>query len=194
MTNYQNGKIYKITGGGLTYYGSTIQTLAKRMAEHQSKKNYHIRGCTSSQLIDSTDCKIELVEDYPCNSKVELERREGWHQLNNECINLVIAGRTMKEYRQTIQYKENKKKYSDSMSEVNKEKRLNNIEKYKEKDRVYYQANKEKYKEKQREHYNANKEKCKKRERDRYNANKEYRSQYDKWRNSPLGILARSYF
>ena len=34
---YQDGKIYKITGGGLTYYGSTIQTLEERFIKHKSK-------------------------------------------------------------------------------------------------------------------------------------------------------------
>ena len=33
------------------------------------------------------NCKIEWVENYPCNSKKELEAREGEHQRNTDCVN-----------------------------------------------------------------------------------------------------------
>ena len=44
------------------------------------------------------NCKIELVEEYPCNSKSELEKREHYHIQLNTCVNKLIAGRSGKEY------------------------------------------------------------------------------------------------
>lgn len=142
MTNYQNGKIYKITGGGQTYYGSTTMTLAKRLIDHRSecKRKPDKKRCTSTQIMGLPDCKIELVEDYPCNSRRELVRREGWYQRNNECVNKNIAGRTPYEY-----LDDHKEKYGDYQ-------------------KIYREANRDKTRE------------------------------WYKWRNSPLGILARSYF
>ena len=87
MADYQNGKIYKISSslGPEVYYGSTIRTLVARMYEHKSYL------CCNSQLIFEKygfeNCKIDLVEDYPCNSRKELEAREGWYIRNNECVN-----------------------------------------------------------------------------------------------------------
>ena len=57
-----------------------------------------------------TNCKCELIENYPCNSSVELHRREGELQISLACINKSVAGRTDKEY----------KKYYRSL-EVNRE-------------------------------------------------------------------------
>ena len=106
MPNYQNGKIYSIRSH-LTddvYIGSTIETLAKRLFNHKryykqwlnKKTNY-----TSSYKIiekDFENCYIELVENYPCNNKNELCRREGEIIRNTTCINKNIAGRTQKEW------------------------------------------------------------------------------------------------
>jgi hypothetical protein len=51
------------------------------------------------------NCKIELVELFPCTCKAELEAREGFYIKNNECVNRITVGRTQKEY-----YEENKEK------------------------------------------------------------------------------------
>jgi hypothetical protein len=42
---------------------------------------------------------MELSENYPCNNRQQLERKEGEYIKNNECVNKVIAGRTDLEYR-----------------------------------------------------------------------------------------------
>ena len=57
------------------------------------------------------DCKIELIELCPCNSKEELLRREGDIIQSIPCVNKQIAGRTRKEYSQTPRCKEYYKKY-----------------------------------------------------------------------------------
>ena len=43
------------------------------------------------------NCKIELLEYFPCDTLQELERREGEHIRNNESVNKVVAGRTKQE-------------------------------------------------------------------------------------------------
>jgi hypothetical protein len=97
--NYQNCKIYKIispSNSELIYYGHTCRTLEQRMIAHKSKSN----KTASKMIIEKGDAIIELIENYPCNSRQEATRREGWHQRNNECVNKFVAGRTDKEYRE----------------------------------------------------------------------------------------------
>ena len=82
---------------------STVQTLEERMNKHKKDARANLKGtligkCSSNELVLRPGCKIELVEDFPCSSKQELERREGWYQLNNPCVNKNIAGRTEQEY------------------------------------------------------------------------------------------------
>ncbi len=64
------------------------------------KKNNKSNYVTSFELLRYDDCYIELLEDYPCNSNNELQRREG--QLIRETekvINKYVAGRTDAEYK-----------------------------------------------------------------------------------------------
>lgn len=102
MSNkYENSKIYKIVSPSnpdLVYYGSTIQKLSIRMAGHRARLN----KCTSSMVLDKGDAIILLVENYSCNSKEELLKKEGEYILNNECVNKNVAGRTSKERYQDI--------------------------------------------------------------------------------------------
>lgn len=105
VVNYQNGKIYKIwsLSSDLIYIGSTTQELNQRLAGHvRSYKKYlktNKNKCTSYELLKLNDYKIELIELYKCDSKKELERREGIIQRENKknLVNLYIAGRTSKE-------------------------------------------------------------------------------------------------
>ena len=96
---YQNGKIYKIVCNetGEVYYGSTIQELNKRMYKHRCD-NY----CRSRHIIDRNNYYYELIEDYSCNNKKELETREKWYILNNDCINQKIPARTKQEWKENI--------------------------------------------------------------------------------------------
>ena len=79
MNKYQNGKIYKLTSNQTDkiYVGSTIRTLNSRMVGHKTKiKCGTHKNITSIELIKYDDCIIELIEDCPCDSKTELEKRE----------------------------------------------------------------------------------------------------------------------
>ena len=105
MPNYQNGKIYMIESkeGDMRYYGSTVQTLKRRLTSHKSNKKRYENGKktfynTSHQILDYDDYEISLVEDFQFNSRKELETRERWYIENNECVNKCIPTRTKKEY------------------------------------------------------------------------------------------------
>lgn len=127
MPNYQLGKIYKITGNGYTYYGSTCEpTLARRLSghvcNHKQKLNNKNRITTSFKCFEN-DCKdyvITLVELFPCNSKDELHARERYHIENNECINKYIPTRSKQEYRNTDENKEHVKKQTAEYREKNR--------------------------------------------------------------------------
>jgi len=94
---YQDGKIYKITNtvNEDIYIGSTIRDLKSRMIDHKSKyKNTNDNYKYSSAVFKMFDicgfdnCNIELIKDYPCNSKNELEIEEGKIIRNCNCINI----------------------------------------------------------------------------------------------------------
>jgi len=202
MPNYQNGKIYSIRSH-LTddvYIGSTIETLSNRMAGHKkyykkwliTKKRY----TTSFEIInkDPENCYIELVELYPCNSKIELHRREGEIIRTTNCVNKNIAGRTQKEW-----FEENKQILAEkskiyrqtnkqSILEKNKQYRQTNKQKILEKAKQMYENNKQstieqrkqyrdnnkvKINEQKRRYHEENKEQINKKKKEYYNNNKE---------------------
>ena len=158
MVNYQNGKIYKIesNSGGLIYYGSTTkQYLSQRMDIHRSQYKRWLNGkcnlITSIKLFEEygiENCKIVLVEAYPCNSKDELRAKEAHYIRNFECVNKNIPDRTYKEYYADNKNKiaERKKKYYADNKDKIKEYQQNNKNKIAE----YQQNNKNKINEHRR--------------------------------------------
>ena len=154
--DYKNGKIYSIRSY-LTdkfYIGSTVSPLSKRFGEH--KKNYKdfIAGkysnVTSFEIIKFGDAYIELLEEYPCENKNQLNRREGEFIRKNNCVNKIIDGRTDVEYRNDN--KQKIKEYNDTnrehILEYQKEWRVKNKDKINENQKLYYQDNKDKINEK----------------------------------------------
>ena len=82
MPNYQNGKIYCVRcmiDEKMIYVGSTTVPLCKRWWEHKwganNKSNVSI--CILMKDMGVENFYIELYELFPCNSKQELEKREG---------------------------------------------------------------------------------------------------------------------
>jgi len=141
MPDYQQGKIYKITGGDETYYGSTVMTIKKRMQGHKSKYNqWRIKKasrCAACDLFDKygfDNCRIELVEDYSCQTKKDLLIREDYYMDNNICINERRANTSREQL-----YEKNKKWRNANKDKFNK---LNN---------QYYHAKKEAILEKMKE-------------------------------------------
>ena len=92
MPNYNNGKIYKITGGGLTYIGSTTISCSRRFAHHKGDYKRFKQGkrcyLSSFKLLDFDDCVITLIEDYPCQRKEQLLMRERFWMEHTECVNI----------------------------------------------------------------------------------------------------------
>ena len=130
MPNYQNGKIYKIESliGNCVYYGSTTKKyLSDRMSHHRYESK-HNAYTSSKKVLQYNDAKVYLVELYPCNSKNELNSREGWYIKHNECVNKQIPGRTKQEYFRS----EKHRAYEES-----KERMI-----YKKKKQLQYQNNK----------------------------------------------------
>jgi hypothetical protein len=117
MNKYINGKIYALVSESaqVVYYGSTIQRLSQRKGEHIRDYKNHLYNdgwkCASFEVLKHEDAKIILIEEFPCKSRLELEQREGYWQLNNNCTNINRAGRNIKEYRKTAEYREKHKLY-----------------------------------------------------------------------------------
>ena len=134
---YDNGKIYKITSPHTDkiYIGSTTTSLKQRY--HSHKTNYN---CSSIDILKHNDATIELIEDYPCNSRYELEQRERYYQEQyKNCIYKHKAGRTKEDAKQymdkynKIYQKENKtklKKYNNDYYKKNRDKLLDKSNKY----------------------------------------------------------------
>ena len=161
MPDYSQGKIYTIRSY-LTddvYYGSTCQKLSDRLSGHKLSykrwlKNKVLNNISSYRIFEKDiDAYIELVELYPCNSKIELHKKEGEIIRQNTCVNKCIAGRTVKEYQK--QHYENNK---EQRLENQKQHYQNNIEQIAEYQKQYYENNKEQLLEKMKQHYENNKE------------------------------------
>lgn len=154
--DYKNGKIYKIVSD-LTdniYIGSTCQLLCKRLAKHKSnykgflnKKDSYI---TSYKLIELGETRIELIEDFPCERKEQLNAREGYYikLFKDICVNKTIMGRTEKEW-----INDNR----DKKAKIDKKYRESHKDKTAERKKKYYEANKDKIAEKAKQKYQAKK-------------------------------------
>ena len=174
--NYQNTKIYKIWSPNTeqVYIGATVQSLSMRMTEHRKPSS---STSSSKIIINLGDAKIELLEEFPCNNKMESDKKEGEYIRKLDCVNKQIIGRTMKEWREdnkdrlTICKKEDYEKNKSHALEQVKIYRENNAEKIKEyrdknklelaeKGKAYREANLEKVREQCRISKIKNKEKA----------------------------------
>ena len=144
---YNNGKIYTIRSYKTDkfYIGSTIQPLYKRFNEHKTDKNCNM---TSKIIIEYGDAYIELLENFSCNNKEELNKREGelirLHKDN--IVNKYINGRTKEEW-----YNDNKDKFKQQHLDNKKHNNIisknhynDNKEYYLELAKLYRKNNKDK--------------------------------------------------
>lgn len=174
-SDYNKGKIYVIRNhiNDNLYVGSTTQTLSKRLSYHKSdsqNKKYKLY-----QAIDELGFEnfyIELIENYPCDTKEQLTAREGYFiRLFGTFVNGYnknIAGRTLKEWFQDNKdeiakqakqyYEENKEKILD-YGRLYKKNHKEEITKYtKEYNKQYNEKHKEEIKEKNKEYRQDHKE------------------------------------
>ncbi len=165
MTNYNNGKIYKIESvdaeEGDIYIGSTTkERLCQRMTAHRSCYNHWKRDPKQSKMksFDLFDkygienCKIILLESVVANSKDELLSREAHYIRTLSCVNKVIPQQTKKE---------GDKKYyqlhKEKILEQAKAYRIANLDKIKKYKKEYITLNKEKISEKKKIEYQQRK-------------------------------------
>ena len=131
MPDFSQGKIYKIVGDdGSTYYGSTTRTLRLRKGEH----GHHKTTTAYQHIISKMAWDMILVENFPCESRKELERREGTYILENPCVNRVVVGRTPKEF-----YDQNR----EELLKISKVYYEHNREAVCARNKVYYAANRD---------------------------------------------------
>ena len=158
------GYIYKVSGGGLNYIGSTIKKLNERLSSHKSDYKSYKKGCKNNITIFSIFdiCENPLIE---CCEIVDVEDRkalriiEGEWIKKTECVNRCVAGLTRKEtlkqynnknketlkeslnkYRQTEKGKNTIKRDNDKRKEAKKEWYLKNRERILEKQKAKYQS------------------------------------------------------
>ena len=113
MDRYQNGKIYKLVNSidNKIYVGSTCLTLTKRKHHHKATSIKFPNRAVYFHIIQIgwENIDIVLIENFPCQSKNELHRRERFFfdELKPE-LNYQVPTRTQKEY-----YDENKKEIKE---------------------------------------------------------------------------------
>ena len=104
-TNYNDGKIYKIEAingeEGDIYIGSTTKlNLNDRMMIHKyyydkyqhGEETYEVPSFQLFIKYGIENCRISLIEKYPCNTRDNLLAREASHILDKNCINTKFDG------------------------------------------------------------------------------------------------------
>lgn len=104
MKDYSKGKIYRLICNTTDkqYIGSTVQVLSQRLGIHKSSFKRFIAGkstqaLTSFDILFENNYSIILVEDYPCNNKDELMRRERYFIETTPCVNKNRPAQTQEE-------------------------------------------------------------------------------------------------
>lgn len=146
---YQSGKIYCIRNSidDDIYIGSTCTPLSQRMVKHRSEAKRRPNVMPLYAKMNEHGIEhfyIELLEDCPCETKEQLNKREGELIRQLGGLNKRIAGRDHKEwYNDNL---EHRKKYLEENRERLLQKHREYNEKHREeirvKDKARYDANK----------------------------------------------------
>ena len=143
---YHQSKIYKITNPHTDkiYIGSTIQKrLSQRFQTHRQdykkwksgKDRKHANSCFIFDASDNIfDTKVELIEEFKCESKKELWFRE--MEIINQYENSVnhCKGQTLDANYKRNNFLKNKDKYN----EARRKKRQENLEDFRKKEKERY--------------------------------------------------------
>ena len=182
---YNNSFIYTIRSPHTDkfYIGSTTQSLCRRFSNHKTDYNLHVQNkikyvTTSFKIIELGDSYIELLEEINCDSKTQLEMREGeLIRIHKDlCINKIIAGRTHEQYLfdNIDKIKQYYKQYRLENAEKIKQYRLDNTDNIKQN----YIDNIDKIKQRQKQHYLDNADKKKQYQKDNVDKIKQRKKQY----------------
>jgi len=172
----------KTENGVLRYYGHT-ENITVRKGKHV---NYHkawvkagrpekvsdVAGATRSvYVLDHEDWRMDVVDKIECNTRDEVRNLEGKWILENDCVNMQVAGRTMQQYYKD--HKEEKKEYYREYQETNKEQikeykkqyRDDHKEELSKKAKQYREDHKEQLKEYNKQYREDHKEKMNQKEK-----------------------------
>jgi hypothetical protein len=142
MSDYSNGKIYTIrcrTNPQHVYVGSTVKSLSRRLQCHKSRSiNCQNMLLYSTIANNWDDWFIQLYEDFPCDNRKQLCKREGEIIRLIGTLNTNIAGRSLNEYQNDN---------VDKMKLLQKNYYRKNADKIKEKNKIYQQQNTHKIRE-----------------------------------------------
>lgn len=134
MRDFTKAKIYKIFNGTDTYIGSTVRTLNERLRDHKSQfKQGLLHG--SVCILLKTDYKIELIEDFPCNTKEELFIRERYWIETIPCVNTIVPHRSKEEvslirkerWKNDEEHRLQKKEYAKAYEHTDKRREYNRL-------------------------------------------------------------------
>lgn len=174
---YENSKIYKLVcDDGHYYYGSTIQSLDKRLyGHHGSTKIMTSKLYTHIQEIGWDKVKIECIEEVSCKNRKELREIENKYILESRNDSLCLN--TLRSYTP-----DDEKKVMEKERQIrNKVHRAEVVHKYYEEHKVdirkrgnqYYNENKEHLQTKNKEYIEKNKEQVVIQRKKFYDENKE---------------------
>ena len=104
--DYSLGKIYRITNpnNAKYYIGSTILPLEKRLEQHKRSKASYDKGNKSARKLASFELleggSIELLKNYPCNNRRQLQKEEGELIRNHKesITNFFVAGVSLHDF------------------------------------------------------------------------------------------------
>jgi hypothetical protein len=171
--DYNNGKIYTIRSPHTNkyYIGSSTQLLSKRFSVHKNSLD-----CSSKEIITLGDSYIELLENFSCKCKEELNARE--YQLIREHKNNVvnILGVKSEDEKYENQVSTLKKYYEKNKDEIitqHKEYNKQNREHINARNREYKQKNKDKINARSRELNQENKDEKLAKRREQYRLKKQ---------------------
>ena len=170
MNKYSEAKIYLLkckTDPSLIYVGSTINTLYHRLKCHRADSKNKSNSLVYKTINNDWDnWEITLYENYKCETKQELQKREGEIIKLMGTLNTKIEGRTHKEY------------YYDKRDAVLKQKK------------EYYIINRDKILEHKKNYYDANKYNISIKNKARYIIKKHTNNYYSKIKNENEPICA----
>jgi predicted GIY-YIG superfamily endonuclease len=125
MPDYSKGKVYKLQcEDGHYYIGSTCDRLSNRLCRHKvDSLRYESRLYAYIKTIGWECVRIVLIEEFPCESKEQLIRKEDehirHHQFDPMCLNTKGSAPATAETR-AEQCRQKSKRYAETHREQRK--------------------------------------------------------------------------